>query len=273
MGIQSQVAIDNWWQIGPPVAQIEKKGGEKMKPSIKSDTNNLGRRAVTGDFRSKGPRNIVTFRRMATSLVTFLSVGLFIHLMVPTFASAQLLGTPHIEGNGCPEGTVSAALSPDARVISIFFDEFRLENIAGTPPIQPKNCFIRVPVNLPPKTTLGVYSVDFRGFVDIQSNSSALFEAFTFMLGNNVTTGWTPHRLQLDARTQNFFAPMSEPFTIVGGSGSPVWIKCGATNLVLQIALKLGMIPRGQSGLLVLDTADGRFDSGVKYKVEMRSCP
>ncbi len=243
-----------------------------------SDKTLLGQKCLQGfdsdESSKKMAGSIKDVIMLFTNASKNLSVFAFaILLVVVPGARADLLGSPSIEGNGCPAGTVAATLSPDARTISIMFDEFRLENTPGTPPTAPKSCVIRVPVNLPPKTTLGVYSVDYRGYAQLTGNSSALIEAFTVLLGKNVSSDWIPNRLQVDFQTYNFFAPKDEPFTIRGRTGRPVWVRCGASDLTLQLALSLGMIPRGNQGMLVFDSVDAQFESGVKYEVQLKPCP
>src|SRR3982750_1792818 len=48
---------------------------------------------------------------------------------LPTFAHADdiSLGQPGYGGTGCPGGSVSATLSPDAKSLSILFDQYQVE--------------------------------------------------------------------------------------------------------------------------------------------------
>ncbi len=210
---------------------------------------------------------------ISTTLAKTLFAAVFVIFLAPPLAQADLLGTPTIGGSGCPQGTVTATLSPDARTISVIFDDFRLENTVGAPPTPPKSCLIRVPVNLPPKTTLGVYTVDYRGYAKLDGNSSALIEGISVLLGKNVGYEFpNTNRLMLDYKTFNFFGPKEDSFTMRGRS-HPVWVRCGASDLTLQLALTLGMIPRGHAGELIFDSADAQFESGVKYEVQLKSCP
>lgn len=58
-------------------------------------------------------------------------------------------------GSGCPQGTVSTAVSPDGSSLSILFDEFRAEvpqQSNGNPFIDQKNCALSFTASLPPGT-------------------------------------------------------------------------------------------------------------------------
>ncbi|NDG85880.1 MAG: DUF4360 domain-containing protein, partial [Proteobacteria bacterium] len=81
--------------------------------------------------------------------------------LAPIGASAQIpvdqirLGTPTYQGTGCPLGTVSAQLSPDARSLSILFGQFQAEAGGMTgKTVDRKACNVAIPVNVP-----GGYSV------------------------------------------------------------------------------------------------------------------
>lgn len=54
------------------------------------------------------------------------SVLLFSAMMLsaPAFADDISLGEPGYGGTGCPSGTVSVTLSPDAKSLSLLFDEY-----------------------------------------------------------------------------------------------------------------------------------------------------
>ena len=66
------------------------------------------------------------------------------------FAQGLQLGYPSTGGNGCPQGTVSATLSPDNSQLSILFDQFLAEAGPGVgKTIDRKSCNIAIPVTVP----------------------------------------------------------------------------------------------------------------------------
>ena len=59
-----------------------------------------------------------------TLMKTLLSAALR-SISVVTFAQNDIaLGVPGYGGNGCPAGSASVTLSPDAKSLSIIFDQF-----------------------------------------------------------------------------------------------------------------------------------------------------
>ncbi|MEZ0392246.1 MAG: DUF4360 domain-containing protein [Pseudobdellovibrionaceae bacterium] len=77
------------------------------------------------------------------------------------------IGNPKLEGEGCPQGTARAVLSPDGSAISILFDEFILDATKRRvyPPEKlKKDCDFKIPVQLPPGYRLLASRIDYRGF-------------------------------------------------------------------------------------------------------------
>lgn len=68
-------------------------------------------------------------------------------------------------GNGCPQGSLSATLSPDSKAISILYDEFILElgDSAGVLN-QKKTCHLRIPIHVPRGLKASVVALDYRGY-------------------------------------------------------------------------------------------------------------
>ncbi len=94
------------------------------------------------------------------------------------------LGIPGYGGNGCPAGTASVTLSPDAKALSIIFDQFIAEagpNIGKT--LDRKSCNIAIPVHVPSGFSVSVIAVDYRGFVSLPRNAMAKLQAEYFFAG------------------------------------------------------------------------------------------
>jgi hypothetical protein len=67
------------------------------------------------------------------------------------FAAGDIsLGKPGYGGTGCPEGTVSATLSPDAKSLSLLFDHYQISVGGATgKSFDRKSCNIAIPVHVP----------------------------------------------------------------------------------------------------------------------------
>ena len=73
-------------------------------------------------------------------------------LLSASFAHADdiSLGLPGFGGTGCPGGSVSATLSPDAKSLSILFDEYQVAAGGDTgKSFDRKSCNIAIPVHVP----------------------------------------------------------------------------------------------------------------------------
>ena len=101
-------------------------------------------------------------------------------MLAASAANAQVpvnqvqLGTPSYMGTGCPLGTVSATLSPDAQSLSIMFGSFQA--IAGGSSgltVDRKACNIAIPVHVPQGFTVSVLKIDYRGYRRLRRISSS----------------------------------------------------------------------------------------------------
>ena len=102
------------------------------------------------------------------SMKKMLSVSLLLSsISLSAFAQNDIsLGHPAYGGNGCPNGTASVTLSPDAKSLSIIFDQFLTEaGPSSGRTLDRKSCNIAVPVHVPNGFSISVLAVDYRGFV------------------------------------------------------------------------------------------------------------
>src|SRR4051812_18628969 len=75
------------------------------------------------------------------------------------------LGMPAYGGNGCPQGTASAVLSPDRKSLSILFDQFQAEAGRTTgQTVDRKSCNLAIPVHIPQGVSIALFKIDYRGF-------------------------------------------------------------------------------------------------------------
>ena len=66
------------------------------------------------------------------------------------YADDIALGEPGYGGTGCPDGSASVTLAPDAKSLSILFDEYYVEAGGSTnKSMQRKSCNIAIPVHVP----------------------------------------------------------------------------------------------------------------------------
>lgn len=197
-----------------------------------------------------------------------LSKKLFLVLMaslsVSAMAQSLQLGWPSTGGNGCPQGSVSANLSPDGRELSILFDQFVAEAGPATGrTIDRKSCNISVPITVPGGYSVSIVQVDYRGFVGLPSRSAtARFSAEYFFAGMR---GPLLQRQFVGAQDTDYLIDNRLAVSAM------VWSECGAqTNLRVNASMMLTNSDRVRDAIATVDSAD--FSSGIIYQLQFRRC-
>lgn len=187
-------------------------------------------------------------------------------LTLSTAAMAQglELGYPSTGGNGCPQGTVSANLSPDNQELTILFDQFLAEAGPGVgKTIDRKSCNISIPITVPGGYSVSIVQVDYRGFIGLPSRqASARFSAEYFF------AGMRGPRLQ-----RTFMGAQDTDYLIDNRLAvqAMVWSPCGAqTNLRVNASIMLSNRDRRSDAIATVDSAD--VSSGILYQLQYRRC-
>ncbi len=173
------------------------------------------------------------------------------------------LGTPSYMGTGCPLGTVSTSLSPDARSLSILFGAFQAQagGSSGNT-VDRKACNVSIPVNVPSGFSVSVIKIDYRGYNRLPLNSSSTFDVEYFFAGDN---GPAYHK--------NFVGATDGNFTLNNNliATSNVWSPCGEdVNLRTITSIAVQTNQMNEQALMTLDSAD--ISAGVVYQLQWRSC-
>lgn len=196
------------------------------------------------------------FKKLALIAALTVSAG--------AFAQGLQLGYPSTGGNGCPQGTVSATLSPDNSQLSILFDQFLAEAGPGVgKTIDRKSCNIAIPVTVPNGYAVSIVAVDYRGFVGLPSRSAtARFTAEYFFANQR---GPVSQRTFVGSQNTDY---LIENDLIVE---SLVWSACGAqTNLRINASMMLTNSDRRSDAIATVDSAD--ISSGIIYQLQFRRC-
>lgn len=173
------------------------------------------------------------------------------------------LGNPSYGGTGCPAGSASVTLSPDATALSMLFDSYTAE-AGGTTGrvIDRKSCNIAVPVNVPGGFSVSVISVDYRGFNAVPAGGRNTFNVEYFFAG---ATG---------PRFQKVFAgPQNSDYLLTNTliASALVWSPCGAqVNLRTNSSIQAQTNNFGQQALMTVDSVD--ITAGIIYKLQWRQC-
>lgn len=200
---------------------------------------------------------------MSLSCKTLLAL-LLTTFSLPGFTQDSIqLGYPAYGGNGCPSGTASATLSPDATSLSIIFDQFLTEaGPASGRTIDRKSCNIAVPVHVPNGYSISIIAVDYRGYVGLPRSASARLQAEYFFAG-----------MRGPRFTQDFVGATDRDYTFSNQLGveTLVWSPCGAdVNLRVNASMMVRNTNRSLDALATVDSAD--VSAGMIYHVQMRRC-
>ncbi|AFY02474.1 DUF4360 domain-containing protein [Bdellovibrio bacteriovorus] len=171
------------------------------------------------------------------------------------------LGQPAYGGTGCPAGSASVTVSPDASALSILFDNYVAEAGSGRS-MDRKSCNISVPVTVPSGYSVAVIQVDYRGFNFVPRGGMSRFDAEYF---------WAGARGPRISRT--FMGPVNDSYTISDGliASTMVWTPCGANvNLRVNTSMMAKSNARGEQTLATVDSAD--ISSGLIYHLQWRRC-
>ena len=178
-------------------------------------------------------------------------------------AQALRLGQPAYGGTGCPAGTASVTVSPDASAVSILFDNYVSEagGMSGKR-LDRKSCNVSIPVQVPNGYSVSIFQVDYRGFVMVPRGGRAQFDAEYF---------WAGSRGPLIRRV--FTGPYSDSYNLTDEliATTEVWTPCGASvNLRINSGMMAMSNGRMEDTLATVDSAD--ISSGLIYHFKYRRC-
>ena len=180
-----------------------------------------------------------------------------------TFAATNdiQLGVPAYGGNGCPQGSASAAISPDGKSLSILFDKYIAEAV-GDVRVDRKSCNIAIPVHVPQGYSIALFQMDYRGFNALPAGGSSRLNVEYFFAGQK---GPVSSRLFRGYLNQDYLVRDTV------GAQTLVWSACGAqTNLRINSSIMAMTNSRGDQTMATVDSAD--IKSGLLYHIQWKRC-
>jgi Domain of unknown function (DUF4360) len=183
-------------------------------------------------------------------------------LSAPVFADDISLGQPGYGGTGCPAGSVSVTLSPDAKSLSLLFDQYQVAVGGKTgKSFDRKSCNIAIPVHVPQGLSVSVLKIDFRGFNHLPVSATSQFNVEYFFAG---TKGPVFER--------RFRGPLDEDYLINNEltAQSIVWSGCGAdVNLRTNSSMRVKTVSNKEA-MASIDSED--INAGIVYQLQWREC-
>ena len=172
------------------------------------------------------------------------------------------LGTPTYGGNGCPGGSVSAILSPDATSLSILFDQYQA-TAGGTTgrSFERKSCNVAIPVNVPNGFSVSLIAIDYRGFNMLPQGATSTFGVEYFFAGSRGPTFTRTFRGSL---TSDYL--IRNELLAVGN----VWSACGADVLLRTNTNVRVQTVQNREAMATVDTQD--VAAALIYRLAYRAC-
>ena len=177
--------------------------------------------------------------------------------------------TPSYSGTGCPQGSVSATLSPDGTSLSLLFDAYVTEAGGTTGQLRAaKNCQINIPFTVPPGYAVQVVKMDYRGFVAVPTGARSTFGAgFRFVEINGRSTN---SRRVLRASVMT--GPRQENFVLSSIVRGPEFSPCGRSFvLAAESMLNVQSNRAGEGAVSTIDSLDAT-ETPVIYSLRWKRC-
>lgn len=98
-------------------------------------------------------------------------------------------------GNGCPQGSMSYAISDDRTLVTLIFDSYIASigpGIAVTE--QRKNCQLNVDITYPGGFQYSILSADYRGYAAIQKGVTGVLKSTYYFSGNTQQVNHAPRK-------------------------------------------------------------------------------
>jgi hypothetical protein len=75
-------------------------------------------------------------------------------------------------GSGCPQDSVQVVAAPSGHTISVIFDSFSASTADGDNRDR-KSCNLALPIKVPNGVSIGIFQVDYRGYVSVPNDDDA----------------------------------------------------------------------------------------------------
>lgn len=178
------------------------------------------------------------------------------------YADDISLGKPGYGGTGCPERSVSATLSPDAKSLSLLFDEYNVEAGGDTGKrFDRKSCNIAIPVHVPQGLSVSVLAIDYRGYNNVPAGARTDFNVEYFFAGQRGPSF-----------KKAFRGPLDDDYLIRNKltAQSSIWSACGE-DVNLRTNSSIRVTTRGnEQALATVDSQD--VNAAIIYQLQWKQC-
>lgn len=183
----------------------------------------------------------------------------------PVVAQSRPGRAAPVAETACPAGAYSVVTAPDGTSVTVIFNDFsaRTGEAGGSARTR---CRIQVPLAMAAGRSVGLTSVDYRGYAMLGRRQAAELDvAYEFGRGNRA-----PHfHRRIQGAQDSDFA-----FTDRLPPGQLRRVGCEGATPVLSIDAALALSGNGQTGaaLVALDSADQTSGGALRYRFDIRPC-
>lgn len=176
------------------------------------------------------------------------------------------IGTIAVAGTGCPPSSVQAVRSSDATGVSVILSAFAAST--GEHRTRERlSCNLAVPVHASPGHSIGLFKVDYRGYVyvpDVPQSSATLTSEY-FFAGQ---TGIKVKRTFKQGDEEDIYESNSINFQSI------IWTPCGgSTNFRINTAISAVKPANSVDDVqIVIDSMDSTVQGSIQVAVATREC-
>ncbi len=176
-----------------------------------------------------------------------------------------------LTGTGCDEASASASLSPDAKDLSLLFDNYLVEIGQGSSSPKAmtaqKNCRVDIDITVPRGWQYAFKSVDYRGFVSLPASAWG-FHRIATMSANSIVPS---------LREVTHMGPLDQEYTfrVDTRPDRRIWSTCltGSHRMILYSQLGVSFYPRSSDRTLATVNLDSQdFSAKQSLGLEWRRC-
>lgn len=195
---------------------------------------------------------------IAAALATTLALSA---IATPALAAPALkLGKPAYGGPGCPAGTASAAVTGGDSQLTVRFSSYQVAAGGSSgKSFDRKACSLSIPVTVPAGYSVAVVAVDFTGYTNLPSGSSATFRLEEFMPGG---TG--------PVFSSEIKGPKKGKFTASSQASATIWSACGNSVTMRTNTSLLVRSPAGKAASASIRSQD--VSTAIVYRLKYRAC-
>lgn len=173
------------------------------------------------------------------------------------------LGTPRYGGSGCRAGSAAVAISPDAKSLSILFDDYVVEAGGFTRRrTARKTCNIAIPVHVPQGYSVSIFKIDYRGFNSLPYGAYSKFKVEYFFAGSRGPR-----------YTKTFRGRLEDEYLLTNtiAARAITWSRCGRDVILrTNTSMLVKTNRRRQESMSTVDSMDVK--AGLVFNFRWRRC-